>query len=261
LTSWNNSPAHKWRPADNNYSYGSVHRVQSLNERLEQAIDSGQPITAAQMVEIMGDAGHVDLRGSQVLPRALELVQTVVGDDPELAPALGALELWRAAGAMRRDRDGNGDYEHSGAVALMDAWYELMIRAAFGTQLDGLFDLIPLGFDDKPSSIGSAYQSGYYGYLQKAFRMALGEPVTSHFEVLRCADGSADGCGTALAESLSEAVAILTELFGSSDPADWRVEPSDEQIEFEPFGLLMVDPIPWINRPTFQQVIQFGAVP
>jgi acyl-homoserine lactone acylase PvdQ len=261
LTSWNNSPAAKWRPADVNYSFGSVHRVQSLNERLEQAIDSGLPITAAQMVEIMGDAGHVDLRGSQVLPWALELVQAVAGDDPELAPALGVLELWRAAGAMRRDRDGDGDYEHSGAVALMDAWYELMIQAAFGPQLDGLFDLIPLGFDDKPSSVGSAYQSGYYGYLQKAFRMVLGEPVASPFEVLRCADGSADGCGAALAESLSEAVAILTELFGSSDPADWRVEPSDEQIEFEPFGLLMIDPIPWVNRPTFQQVIQFGAVP
>jgi hypothetical protein len=228
---------------------------------LEQAIHSGQPITAAQMVEIMGDAGHVDLRGSQVLPWALELIPAVAGDDPELSPALNALEAWYAAGAMRRDRDGDGDYEHSGAVALMDAWYEPMIWAVFGSQLDGFFGLIPLGFDDKPSAVGSAYQSGYYGYLQKAFRMALGEPVSSPFEVLRCADGSADVCGTALTESLSEAVAILTELFGSSDPADWRVEPSDEQIEFEPFGLLMIDPIPWVNRPTFQQVIQFGAAP
>jgi acyl-homoserine lactone acylase PvdQ len=261
LTSWNNSPAAKWRPADDQYSFGSVHRVQSLNERLEQAIDSGQPITAAQLVEIMGDAGHVDLRGSQVLPWALELVQAVAGDDSKLAPALDALEAWHASGAMRRDRDGDGDYEHSGAVALMDTWYEPMIRAAFGPQLGGLFDLIPVGFDDEPSSIGSAYQSGYYGYLQKAFRMALGEPVTSPFEALRCADGSTAGCGAALAESFSEAVAILTELFGSSHPADWRVDPTAEQVEFEPFGLLMIDPIPWVNRPTFQLLIQFGTRP
>jgi hypothetical protein len=232
--------------------------VQSLNERLEQAIGPGQTITAAQLVEIMGDAGHVDLRGSQVLPWALELLQTVDEDFTDIKPALGALKAWYDAGAMRRDRDGDGEYEHSGAIALMDAWYEPMIQAVFGLQLNGLFDLIPMRFDDKPSSIGSAYQSGYYGYLQKAFRMALGESLTAPFEELRCDDGSKNGCRAALIESLLEAVSILTERFGSSDPADWRVDPSAEQIEFEPFGLLMVDPVPWVNRPTFQQVIQFG---
>jgi acyl-homoserine lactone acylase PvdQ len=257
LTSWNNSPAAKWRPADNQYSYGSVQRVQSLNDRLEQAIGSGQTITAAQLVEIMGDAGHVDLRGSHVLPWVLELLQAVAEDTTDVKPALDALEAWYEAGAMRRDRDGDGDYEHSGAIALMDTWFEPMIRAVFGEQLDGLYGLIPLGFDDKPSSIGSAYQSGYYSYLQKVFRMALGQSLIAPFEELRCADGSETGCRAALVESLSEAISILTELFGSSDPGDWRVDPSAEQIEFEPYGLLMVNPAPWVNRPTFQQVIQF----
>jgi acyl-homoserine lactone acylase PvdQ len=261
LTSWNNSPAAKWRPADVNYSFGAVQRVQSLNERLEQAIDSGQPITAAQLVEIMADAGHVDLRGSQVLPWALELLHAVADDFPDLTPAKDVLESWHAAGAMRRDRNGDGEYEHSGAIALMDAWYEPMIHAVFGPQLDGFFSLIPIGFDDKPGSIGSAYQSGYYGYLQKTFRMALGEPLTAPFEELRCADGSEIGCATALAESLSEAVEILNDRFGSPDPADWRVDPEDEQIEFEAFGLLMVDPVPWVNRPSFQQVIQLNSIP
>jgi len=88
--------------------------------------------------------------------------------------------------------------------------------------------------------------------------MALGESLTAPFEELRCADGSINGCRAALVESLTEAISLLAERFGSSDPADWRVDPSAEQIEFEPYGLLMVDPAPWVNRPTFQQVIQFG---
>jgi acyl-homoserine lactone acylase PvdQ len=258
LTSWNNSPAAQWRPADNQYSFGSVQRVQSLNDRLDQAIGSGQAITAAQLVEIMGDAGHVDLRGSHVLPWALELLPSDGDGTTDIAPALDALEAWLDAGAMRRDRDGDGEYEHSGAIALMDAWFEPMIQAVFGEQLDGLYDLIALPFDDKPGSIGSAYQAGYYGYLQKTFRMALGESLTAPFEELRCADGTDNGCGAALVESLTEAISILTERFGSSEPADWRVDPGAEQIEFEPYGLLMVDPVPWVNRPTFQQVIQFG---
>ena len=206
----------------------------------------------------MGDAGHVDLRGSHVLPWALELLQAGAEGSTDIAPALDALEAWYDAGAMRRDRDGDGDYEHSGAIALMDAWFEPMIRAVFREQLNALYDLIPLPFDDKPSSIGSAYQSGYYGYLQKTFRMALGESLTAPFEELRCADGTKNGCRAALVESLTEAISILTELFNSSDPADWHADPSAEQIEFEPYGLLMVGPAPWINRPTFQQVIQFG---
>lgn len=256
LTSWNNKPARGWRAADSNYSYGSVYRVQSLDERLAAALASGNPITIADLVEIMVEAAFVDLRGSQVLPPALALVSAVAGSDPTLAPALAALSVWHAAGAPRRDRDGDGEYEHTGAIAVIDAWYERMIHAAFDPQLVGVFALIPMGFDDPPNALGSAYQSGYYGYLQKAFRMALNEPVAAPFRVLRCADGTASGCGAALAMSLDAAVAALAAAFGSADPADWRVDPTAEQIAFQPFGIAQVAPMPWMNRPTFQQVVQ-----
>ncbi len=258
FTSWNNKPAPGWRASDGNYSFGTVHRVDSLDDRVEAAIASNVPIGVAQMVEMMEDAGTTDLRGSQVLPHAL----AIIGSEVSLDPALTILDTWVQSGAFRRDRDASGQYDHSSAVAIMDEWFERMIDAVFGGQLGAFYADIPLGFDNRPGTLGSAYQSGYYGLLQKALRMAQGLSVAAPFEQLQCADGTLAGCRTALVDSLSDAVAELTIAFGSADPADWEADPTVDQIEFTPFGAATVDPIPWINRPTFQQVVQVtGAAP
>jgi hypothetical protein len=252
ITSWNNKPARGWRAADSNYSFGSVHRVDSLDAGLEAALLGGDPITAGRAVEIMEDAGTVDLRGARVLPSAL----AIIGSEPGLDPVLTILADWVASGASRRDRDANGVYDHGSAVAIMDEWFERMIDAVFTGQLGAFYGDIPLGFDNAPGPVGSAYQSGYYGLLDKAFRMALGQPVARPFDVLRCADGTPGGCRSALVSSLEDTVSALETTFASVDPNDWQADPTADQIEFVPFGLAEVDPIPWINRPTFQQVVQ-----
>lgn len=251
FTSWNNKPARGWQAADTNYSFSSVHRVDMLEVRLKDALEAGQ-VSVPEMVGIMGDAGYTDLRGQELLPTALELI----GTEPGLETVLGILGDWVTAGAMRRDRDNNGDYDHTSAVAIMDAWFPEMIDAVVGPQLAPYYGDIPLGFDDEPSDIGSAYQSGYYGLIDKTMRMAAGEPVTGPYQVLRCADGTASGCRAALVSSLQAAVSELTTEFSSSDPNDWSVDPASEEIHFRPFGLVEVDPMPWVNRPTFQQVVQ-----
>jgi acyl-homoserine lactone acylase PvdQ len=251
FTSWNNKPARDWSASDSNYSFGATHRVDSLDDRLEARI-GGAPITIGEMVEFMGDAAHVDLRGAQVLPLAL----SIIGSEPTLAAELTILDDWVSAGAFRRDRDGDGDYDNASAVAIMDAWFEEMIHAVFDGQLGAFYGDIPLGFDDEPGAIGSAYQSGYYGLLKKVFKTVLGQPLNSPLSVLQCADGTPSGCRTALVNSLNSAVAALTTEFASSDPNDWAADPEKDQIEFTVFGLAETDPIPWQNRPTFQQVVQ-----
>jgi acyl-homoserine lactone acylase PvdQ len=252
LTSWNNKPARDWRSNDGNYSFTSVHRVDSLDERVDALIEAGDPITIGQMVELMADAATVDLRGSQVLPSALALI----GAEAGLDPILTILSDWVDSGAFRRDRDGDGEYDHATAVAIMDAWFRPMIDATVGPQLAPFYSYIPLDFDNKPGPSGSAYQGGYYGLLDKVLRQALGSPVVAPYQALQCADGTAAGCRAALIASLNEAIADLTSDFASADPADWKADPTVDQIEFQAFGLAEVDPIGWQNRPTFQQVVQ-----
>jgi len=253
-TSWNNKPAADWRASDGNYSYGMTYRVQMLDKGLTEALIGG-PLSPGDMVEVMANAGYTDLRGQELLPLALEMIVT----EPGLESVLTALDNWATNGTQRRDRDHDGDYDDASAVAIMDAWFGHMIDATVGPQLAAFYGDIPLGFDDEPSEIGSAYQSGYYGILKKVFLAALGDPVTAPYELLKCADGTLAGCRAALVGSLGDAVADLTAEFSSSDPAVWTVDPTAEQIEFRPFGLATLDGMPWVNRPTFQQVVQVTA--
>jgi len=138
----------------------------------------------------------------------------------------------------------------------------LAVHAVFDPQLADFYGQIPLPFDDAPSDqqLGSAYQDGYYGYLSKVLRQAIGRRVRGRYRVLRCAGAGRAACATAVQSSLAAAVAALTARFGSASPAAWQSDARADDIRFATAGLLAavakVGPIPWQNRPTFQQVVQ-----
>ncbi|TMA32677.1 MAG: penicillin acylase family protein [Deltaproteobacteria bacterium] len=254
-TSWNNKPARGWRAADSNYSYGPVYRSLALETRLAAAVANG-PVTVAGVVDAMADAATVDLRGQTVLPHALALAT----DDRRLRDAVRLLRDWVRSGAHRRDRDGDGHYDDDAAVALMDEWYPRLLHAVFDPQLGDFYPQIPLGFDDAPSdqNLGSAYQDGYYGYLSKVLRQALGRRVRGRYRVLRCAGGGRATCAAAVQASLKAAVDALAARFGSPAPSGWQTDARADDIHFAIGGVLalVVPHIPWQNRPTFQQVVQ-----
>ena len=206
-----------------------------------------------EAVEGMALAATTDLRGQEILPEALGIVAKAT----DLRPYARLLDDWLGAGARRIDRDQDGRYDDEGAIALMDAWWTPLVRAMFDPQLDGLYDVVGVGFHDAPTShLGSAFQSGYYGTVKKALRQARGRKVKAKYRELRCGGGKPKACFAAVQASLREAVATLADRFGSSDPTAWRVNPVDDEIRFSLGGLAAAAPIPWQNRPTFQQVVQ-----
>jgi acyl-homoserine lactone acylase PvdQ len=246
--SWNNKPAPDWRAADSNYAYGPVHRVLMLETRLDHLVrHRTDPIG---VVNAMADAATVDLRGATLLPEALPLART----EGSVRRPAALLRRWLGKGAHRLDKNGDGKYDDDAAVALMDAWYPKLVHAVFDGQLGGLYDLIPIGLDDAPGShVGSAYQEGYYGYLLRVLRQVRRKKGI-RYAVLRCADGTKNGCGSAVASSLAAAVAELNGKFGSMDK--WHADPKQDEIQYALGGLPAQPPMPWQNRPTFQQVVQ-----
>ena len=122
--------------------------------------------------------------------------------------------------------------------------------------LGGLYGnvLLPLDDENRHAHLGSSFQGGYYGFLQKSFQMALGQPVQGRYRVLRCADGTLGGCRAALLSSLK---AALSELGG--DPPQWNVDPATDAIHYRAIGLVAVPDSPWQNRPTFQQVVEITS--
>jgi hypothetical protein len=132
----------------------------------------------------------------------------------------------------------------------------------FDPQLDDLYGVIGVGFHDAPTShLGSAFQGGYYGTVKKALRQARGRKVKAKYRALRCGGGTPKACFAAVQASLRDTVAALAARFGSSDPAAWRVDPTDDEIRFSLGGIAAASPIPWQNRPTFQQVVQIRDTP
>ncbi|HEY0630894.1 MAG TPA: penicillin acylase family protein, partial [Thermoleophilaceae bacterium] len=191
LTSWNNKQAPATRAADGNWGYGPTYRSKTLDDRVMAATRGGRKIGRADLVKAMEDAATVDLRGDAVLPWILNVAGRP--RDKTLASALGQLRAWRRAGAHRIDRNGDGRYEHANAIRILDGWWPLLVRAEFRPTLGRkLFDAVA-GMNELSNDpnnhgqhLGSAWQSGWYGYVIKDLRTLLGRKVRGRYSRVYC---------------------------------------------------------------------------
>jgi acyl-homoserine lactone acylase PvdQ len=253
IVNWNNKPAPGFAAADDQWSYGSVHR----NELLEDAIERRRQHSLTSVVAAMNRAATQDLRNAQVLPSIADVLDTGPAPTARAARMLALLRAWRAAGSSRLDRDLDGKIDHPGA-AIMDAAWPLLADAVMspvlGPQLDQLARLI--GRDNRANSQGSSYGSGWYSYVDKDLRTLLGRPVEGPYSTRFCGEGDLANCRESLWAALDAAGAALQSQQGPN-PAAWRADATAERIRFTP-GILP-DTMRWTNRPTFQQVIYFSG--
>ncbi len=265
ITSWNNKQAPGFRAADGNYGYGSIYRSLSLDERIESRIAGGAKTDLPGLIDAMEDAGTVDLRGTQVLPWMLQVIRRAPGGvPPDLAAQVDGMRDWAGGGAHRRDRDKDNVYDDEGAIKIMDAWWPRALEAAFKPALgDDLFNKLRAQqkLDDPPRAQGSAYQGGWYGYLQKDLRSLLGEPVQGPYSRRYCGNGDLSACRDALVSSLRDAMAapfssLYTRAPGCLDGGGGSAQMCGDAVQFRTTGGVGVNDIHWINRPTWQQAVE-----
>ncbi len=264
LVSWNNKQAPGWRASDADWEYGPTHRSQRLERRVRVLLRTGdRKVGVGELAGAMGDAGTVDLRGQEVLPYLLEVLDRgTVPDD--LAPAVAALRRWEAGGAHRRDADGDGNYEDAGAVALMDAWWRPLVasiyRPIIGQQaIDRISALNPIEY--LPKDGPDTFFFGWYSYVVKDLRTQLGRPVRGRLSRRYCGRGRLAACRTQLVDSLRAAAAKV------GDPAAARIAPTCpeatparcDQLTFIAAGAATLPAVPWQDRGTYQQVVQVGV--
>jgi acyl-homoserine lactone acylase PvdQ len=265
LTSWNNKQAPGTRAADGNWGYGPTYRSKTLDDGIRRATKSGhRKIGRAQLVQAMENAATVDLRGDAVLPWILR----VVGHpkDKALAKALNGLRAWHRSGAHRIDSGGDGNYEHASAIRVMDAWWPRLVRAEFqpvlGRKLfDGIEGMNELSNDpnNHGQHLGSAWQSGWYGYVIKDLRTLLGRKVRGRYSRVYCGRGAVGRCRTALLSSLRAALKVdPKKLYADrvcADAGQSGDQSCYDAVYFRPLGAITQPLLPWQNRPTFQQVV------
>jgi acyl-homoserine lactone acylase PvdQ len=265
LTSWNNKQAPGYGDPATGEEFSSIYRSQLLDNNLKYYLsrDNGK-LTLADVINAMGVAGTQDLRGVEVLPTALKIIGHP--SDPTLATAVNELSAWVASGAHRINRESpgpHGNYDQTDAVRIMDAWWPLLVRAEFEPQLGNpILGQIESEFpnNDEPghgtsgAHLGSAFDVGFYGIVQKDLRAALGERVRGPLNRVFCGAGSLTRCRAALESSLSAAVAETPD---QVYPADSVCSAGDQMcsdsIQFRAIGGITQPLIEWVNRPTFQQ--------
>src|SRR5206468_9120755 len=97
ISSWNNKQAPGYRAAEDNYSYGPNHRVQSLDDRIQAGIAGGNKMSLADLISAMEDAGSVDLRGTRALPLMLDVIDSSGSLTPTESAAVSKLRDWVTA--------------------------------------------------------------------------------------------------------------------------------------------------------------------
>ncbi|GAA3833411.1 penicillin acylase family protein [Sphaerisporangium flaviroseum] len=283
LVSWNNKQAKDYGAADGNFSFGPVHRVDLLDAPVKAALAGSGKLDRAGTVKIMAEAATTDLRGKEVLPHLLRVINSAPVSDPALASAVSGLSAWASGGARRLETSpGSRTYANADAIRAFDAWWPRLVQAQFKPGLgDGLYQSLvnalqinesPSGhqqgdLSNLPSSAseaqahkGSAFQYGWWGYVSKDVRAVLGDAVQGPLRAKYCGGGTVAGCRTVLLNSLS---AALAEPATTTYPADDVCAAGDQwcadAIRHSPLGGIKQSLISWQNRPTYQQVVSFPA--
>jgi acyl-homoserine lactone acylase PvdQ len=280
FVSWNNKQANGFSAADGNFSWGPVQRVDLLDKPLKAGIAAGTKYDRASLLKVVENAALTDLRGQEVLPDLLRVIDTATVTDPSQAAALAKLRTWLTGGARRAETAaGSKVYQDADAIRIFDAWWPRLVQAEFGSGLgDDLFGALvdalqinesPSGgqtgpVSDLPGSAneaqahkGSSFQYGWWGYVDKDLHATMGDPVPGWSHTY-C--GTVTACRSALLTSLS---AALAEPASSTYPGDDNCPAGDQwcadAILQSPLGGVEHDLIAWQNRPTYQQVVSFPA--
>jgi acyl-homoserine lactone acylase PvdQ len=251
LLNWNNSPAPGWRAADENWSYGSLHRVSLL----EGQIAKRRTHDLASVTAAMNAAATQDLRSTALTPTLSRLLRGGPAPSARAARMRDLLDAWNAGGSSRLDRDEDGAMDAGPAPAIMDELYPRVVDAvlggALGPQLEELKGLVGAN-----NGAGSGFTGGGITYVDKDLRTLLGTRFKAPFRTRFCGGGDLAACRTAVWAALDAAGEAIAARQGNPAPDAWRSDAAAERISFAP-GLLTTT-IRYTNRPSgIQQVISF----
>lgn len=244
ILGWNNRPAKGYSAPDDDWSWGSVQRVQML----EKALSRFTKQSPSSTVGAMNQAATQDLRAVVVWPA----IKAMLAHTPHAPSArdtqmVALIDAWLNRGASRLDGDLDGKIDDPGA-AVMDAMWPILSDAVLAPRLGTLTNALAslMTRSDNPGSDGSSFGSGWYSYVKDD--LSASTPFY-------CGAGDVGACATSLWNAIDIAGDQLQAAQGAN-PAAWHADANAERIRFVP-GLLGKT-MRWTNRPTFQQVISFS---
>ena len=247
LNNWNNKPARGFPAADDEWAYGSVSRINLLNDNTAKV----RRHTLATLTGAMNAAATQDVRVMKFVPVLARLLKGGTPPSARASQMLALLEDWRAKGGSRLDRDLDGKIDHPGAAILDTAWNRLADAAMTPVLTKPLADQLSSTLHPRFDAPPGGQREGWYMYLHKDLRTLMGERVRGPFANRYCGAGNLAACRASIWAAIDAGLQQLVAEQGTV-PGDWRGDAS--RTGFVP-GLIP-DTIRSTNRPTFQQVIE-----
>ena len=213
ILNWNNRPAPNVGAADSNFAYGSVHR----NDLLRAAVAGRKKHSLATLTGAMNKAATQDLRAVRVWPVIRDVLRT--GSAPSArAEAAAGLRRQLARSrlqparprARRQDRRSRRGGPGRGLAEARGRGHGTRARPARRTARRAA-----CAGATTPVPSGSAYISGWYGYVEKDLRALLGREVRGPYSRRYCGAGVLATCREALWAALDAAAAELEKAAGS----------------------------------------------
>jgi acyl-homoserine lactone acylase PvdQ len=255
MTNWNNSVAHGFGAADDEWGRnGSAARVDLLNKNLDRLAKKGK-WTLPTVASAMNAAATQDVRAIDTVPLLKRLLKGSKAPSARAKQMLGLMVAWKNDGGSRLDRDGDGKIDDPGAAVMDGSWTNIanaFMKPQLGPQLDELNSLFSR-FDLPP---GGQY-AGWYQYFDRDINELLGRKVPQPFNVSYCGKGKLKACQKSIWNAIDASGAQIATAQGTDDPTAWRSDAIREQIKFAPVGLTTMR---YTNRPSgIQQVISFNG--
>jgi len=264
MVNWNNSVAHKFGSADDEWGRaGSVQRVNLLTRNLNRNKNKKNgKLNMADVVSAMNAGATQDVRAIFTVPLLAQLLKGSKAPSTQAQQMLNQMVAWNKKNGSRLDLNNDGKIDAPGAASLDVAWPKIadaFMKPVLGSQLDELNSLFSR-FDQPPAG----QYAGWYQYFDRDIRSLLGKKVKSPFKVDYCGNGKKAACQKAVWAAIAAAGTEAATQYGSENPADWHVntvyvdaDHPGEQIKFGPLGLITMR---YTNRPSgIQQVISFNG--
>lgn len=239
IANWTTKPEAGWpNSAAGFLDWGPVQRVQALDRQLAR-LRQGQA-TMATLERINQVAGQtaespvgneLNIAVHELLPRLLRQVRT--GSDQRLRAAVRLLAGWNG---QRTDTDRDGRYD-SPAVTIWQYWYPAFVNHVFaaelGTVASGDIDSSML------TNLAVRLLEGRSAALPLRYDYSHGEPAWH-----------------AATQTLRGTLTMLAGRYHTADMARWLLPVVRTQ--WGPLGLGQVPSTPWMNRGTYNQIVQLG---
>ncbi|MEM6416113.1 MAG: penicillin acylase family protein [Pseudomonadota bacterium] len=263
IVGWNAQSSLNWPSTAFVWSNGPAHRTRLLRDPAKKMLEQ-RKLSLEDVIRIYTHAAVTDRPSLLLYPTIRRIIG--IAQDDEIENLLTRVDAWVQDGALRRDMDNDGFYEHAAAIALMDATWRHLYPDVF---LPVLGQEIMNDVKKRESVLGGldGFRSDWFlhtkwvQYLYKDLETQFGSGQQQPMSRPYCGEGDKGKCAFMIENALKKGLTEVKSKLGP-DPDKWRYAAvGDEAVVKQNYpstgAATPAKPTLWQDRSTYHLVTTF----